>query len=368
METSLHNVAQVPELKSLSADQAMLPGAPWLLAHRSMLPVNQPRRISLQGQDYVLWQEPSGAIYALPNACPHMGAMLSEGWCVEAVASQDQGQNQGQNQGQRHSRVVCPFHALAFDGAGCTVLPGSGRSTMPQLTPLELIIQGDFIWSYGQHKPQIPIPQALNTIAQAYEFIGHTADTSVETDLLSMLLNMHDYNHQNGTHRDLFRITEVVFHQFIDQGHESHAFYDMPTAPYRLWEKLRRPDLFMLPRELKAHLENHFPALVIFYGESPVGRAAQCHIFVPESAGRTRTYVLLFGQAKHPIFRLLGSTYLNFAKVVVEQDAAILSKIYPHTPQKIKLNNEVGMDWVRRNFAHFPTVVAPNLSKATEEY
>jgi hypothetical protein len=95
----------------------------------------------------------------------------------------------------------------------------------------------------------------------------------------------------------------------------------------------------------------------------PFGKAAQCHIFVPEAENRTRTYILLFGQAKHPIFKVLGGTYLNFGKVVVDQDADILGKIYPDTPQKIKLNNEVGMDWVRRNFESFPNVREPNLSR-----
>jgi hypothetical protein len=55
------------------------------------------------------------------------------------------------------------------------------------------------------------------------------------------------------------------------------------------------------------------------------------------------------------------SNFLNLAKTVVEQDADILGKIYPDSPQKIKLNNEVGMDWVRRNFESFP-IAEPNLS------
>ncbi|MFM9266175.1 Rieske 2Fe-2S domain-containing protein [Tychonema sp. BBK16] len=328
---------------------SMLPGAPWLLAHKSMLTANQPRKISLYGTDYVMWKDAAGSIHALPNACPHMGAMLSEGWC--------------EVEGDRTSSVVCPFHALKFDAIGCTVLPGSNQKTLPLLKPLDLIVQDDLIWSYGEYEPQIPIPNVLKEIAETYYFIGHTGDRSIETDLLTMLLNMHDYNHQNGTHRDLFRITDVEFHQFIDEGHKSHAFYDMPTAPYSLAEKLRKPDLWLLPSTFKAHLENHFPCLVIFHGEMPFGKAAQCHIFVPEAENRTRTYILLFGQAKHLIFKVLGGTYLNFGKVVVDQDADILGKIYPDTPQKIKLNNEVGMDWVRRNFDSFPNVREPNLSR-----
>jgi phenylpropionate dioxygenase-like ring-hydroxylating dioxygenase large terminal subunit len=329
--------------------QSMLFGAPWLLVHKSMLAVNQPRKISLYGTDYVMWKDPAEAIHALPNACPHMGAMLSEGWC--------------ENHSDCTSGIVCPFHALKFDAQGCTVLPESNQKTLPLLKPLDLIIQDDFIWSYGGYDPQVSIPTVLKEIAETYYFIGHTADCSVETDLLTMLLNMHDYNHQNGTHRDLFRITNVEFHQFIDRGHQSHAFYDLPTAPYSLTEKLKKPDLWLLPSTIKAHLENHFPSLVIFHGEMPLGKAAQCHIFVPEAENRTRTYILLFGQAKHPIFQVLGGTYLKFGRVVVEQDADILGKIYPHTPQKIKLNNEVGMDWVRRNFESFPNVVEPNFSR-----
>lgn len=329
--------------------RSMLPGAPWLLAHTSMLKVNQPAKVSLYGNDYVMWKDAAGAVHALPNACPHMAAMLSEGWCE---ANSD-----------GTSTVVCPFHALPFDPEGCTVLPGSGKKTLPLLQPLELIIQGDFIWSYGGYEPKIPIPSVLNEIAEKYEFIGHTGDRSVETDLLTMLLNMHDYNHQNGTHRDLFRITEVQFQQFVDNGHHSHARYYMPTSPYTLVEKLKKPDLFLLPNGIQAHLENCFPSLVIFHGEMPLGKAAQCHLFIPEAENRTRTYILLFGQASHPAFRAFGSTYLKFGKVVVDQDADILGKLYPDTPQKIKLNNEVGMDWVRRNFESFPAIAEPNLSR-----
>jgi hypothetical protein len=98
-----------------------------------------------------------------------------------------------------------------------------------------------------------------------------------------MLLNMHDYNHQNGTHRELFRITEVQFEKFIDNGYQSHAFYDNITAPTSLVEKISNPDLLLIPKVIKAHVENHFPSLVILHGESGIGKVAQCHLFVPES-------------------------------------------------------------------------------------
>lgn len=327
--------------------RSMLPGAPWLLAHKSMLSPEKPLKISLQGNDYVMWLNEKGEIQSLPNACPHMGAMLSAGWCS-------------------NGQVVCPFHALAFNGQGCTVLPGSNKTTLPMLKPLELIVQGDFIWSYGHHAPLLPIPPILDEIATDFEFMGVAGECSVNTDLLSMLLIMHDYDHQNGTHRPLFEITEVQFREFIDEGHYSAAFYDMPRTQPQISEMLKNPALLLMEKILKAHLENYFPFLVLFNGTTPLGQIRQCHIFVPESATHTRTYVLVYAKPKNwtakmmlPLFK---SSALQLVNTVVEQDADILHKIYADTPQKIKLNNEVGMDWVRRNYDNFPESSTPNLS------
>ncbi|MEL6555755.1 MAG: Rieske 2Fe-2S domain-containing protein [Cyanobacteria bacterium J06621_11] len=327
----------------------MLRGAPWLLAHKSMLLVNHPVKVSLYGQDYVMWKDECDQVHALPNSCPHMGAMLSEGWC-EAHADGS-------------SSVVCPFHALEFDREGCTILPNTQSKTLSQLQPLDLTVQDDFIWSYGGIEPSIPIPSILDDIARDYEFVGATGECSVPVSLLPMLLNMHDYNHQNGTHRDLFRITEVQFERFSDEGHFSEAFFKAPTASPTRQEILRNPAVLTMPKVIDAHLANYFPSLVIFYGKNAIANIAQCHLFVPEAENRTRTYVLLFAQPKSPVFRFMKGTFLNLSSTVVEQDADILAKLYPDQPQKIKLNNEVGMDWVKRNFKNWPQIAQPNLSR-----
>jgi phenylpropionate dioxygenase-like ring-hydroxylating dioxygenase large terminal subunit len=335
---------------TLSASaEGMLPGAPWLLAHKSMLSVDKPIKVSLYGQDYALWKDQNGTVQALPNGCPHMGAMLSEGWC--------------ETQADGASRVVCPFHALEFDGEGCTVLPSTSRKTKPQMQPLELVVQGDFVWSYGGMEPKVPIPTGLNEIVSNYQLVGVTGETSVNTPLLSMLLNMHDYNHQNGTHREMFRIKEVQFERFVDKGHYSEAFMRMPKASPTRSEVLKNPTVLMMPKTIEALLENHFPSIVMFHGETFAGPIVQCLFFVPESAHRTRTYVLLFAQSKSPIFWLFKDSFLKLVATVVEQDADILSKLYADQPQKIKLNNEVGMDWVRRNFESWPEITQPDLSR-----
>lgn len=327
----------------------ILQGAPWLLAHRSMLKPNQPLKVSLYGNDYVLWQDSNGKISCLPNACPHMGAMLSEGWCVTKADGS--------------SAVACPFHALEFDGAGCTILPGSNKQTKVLLQPLELIIEGDFIWSYGGYEPKIAIPTIMNEIAAEYEFVGFTGDRSIQTDLLTLLLNMHDYNHQNGTHRELFEIEAVHIKQFIDDGLHSHAYIDQPRSQPKLGDILKNPALLIMPKVLQAHLENFFSFMGIMHGESPILDLKECHFYLPESSVRSRVYVLMFIKAHNPIAHLLKQNLLKLVEVVIEQDADILGKLYANTPQRIKLNNEVGMDWVRRNFESFPMVVEPNLSR-----
>lgn len=332
----------------------MLLGTPWLIAHRSMLQPNQPMKLSLYGHDYVLWQNRNGKVSCLPNACPHMGAMLSEGWCIESSDGS--------------SSLVCPYHALEFDGAGCTRLPASNQKTLPLLQPLELIVQGNFLWSYGGCEPKSPLPTRLNEIAASYEFLGCAADLSIQTDLLTMLLNMHDYNHHNGAHHQLFKIQQVQLERFVDLGLHSHAYFNLPRVNPTLGDILKNPALLILPKVIQIHLENFFPSLVIVhlelaYRDKPIISIRECHVFVPESENRTRTYVLMFSKAHHPIAHLLKPNLLHLAEVFVKQDADILNKLYANIPARIKLNNEVGIDWVRRNFQSFPQVVEPNFSR-----
>jgi hypothetical protein len=71
----------------------------------------------------------------------------------------------------------------------------------------------------------------------------------------------------------------------------------------------------------------------------------------------------MYMKAHSPIAHLLKGNLLKLIDVVVDQDAKILERIYANAPQRIKLNNEVGMDWVRRNFESFPAIVEPNLSR-----
>jgi hypothetical protein len=55
-----------------------LPGAPWLIAHRSMLGVNKPKKITLNDQDYVLWQNRNLEVFlkTFVRICKHLFLMV----------------------------------------------------------------------------------------------------------------------------------------------------------------------------------------------------------------------------------------------------------------------------------------------------
>ncbi|WP_204138215.1 Rieske 2Fe-2S domain-containing protein [Halomicronema sp. CCY15110] len=122
--------------------QPVLSGAPWLIAHRSILGINKPYRITLNGRDYVLWQNTQGQISALENVCPHRQAPLSAGWIC-----------------QERNTITCPFHALEFNAAGHLYQKDTDiLSAQPLAHPLDLTIRDDFIWTYGNCSPPNPLP------------------------------------------------------------------------------------------------------------------------------------------------------------------------------------------------------------------
>ncbi len=55
------------------------------------------------GRDLIVWREADGTPHVMDAYCPHLGAHLAMGGCVEG------------------ERLVCPFHHWAFDGDGTNV-------------------------------------------------------------------------------------------------------------------------------------------------------------------------------------------------------------------------------------------------------
>lgn len=266
--------------------QPILPGAPWLIAHKSTLEVNKPHKITLNGQDYVIWQNQKGKVFALDNICPHMQAPLSSGWVC-----------------QERDTITCPFHALEFDSQG-RLYQGDKKDTQPIVKPLEVVISHDCIWTYGGFEPRLPIPDLHQRIVDEYEFIGVTGEKSIHGDFLSNLMVNYDYNHQNGTHRELFKITYCHVSSFEEKGYYAKVTQDLKRAKNTLGEIIKNPVLGIFPQKLSNTLEYAFPSTTVFFAKTPIGDIAQIHILYPEIETRTKTFILMYAKIKNYLMKL----------------------------------------------------------------
>jgi phenylpropionate dioxygenase-like ring-hydroxylating dioxygenase large terminal subunit len=303
--------------------ESILPGAPWLIAHKSMLGINKPHKITLNGQDYVLWQNEKGEVFALNNVCPHMQAPLSDGWICE-----------------ERNTITCPFHALEFDGQGRLFQEGK-QDVKAIAKPLELIIDNDCIWTYAGIKPKLPISELHQRIADEYEFIGVTGEKSIKGDFLTSLMINYDYNHQNGTHREVFKIEYNKIPVFEENGYYTKVVQELYRAKYTLSEVFQNPVLLTVPKVYKGYLEYAFPSTTVFETQTAIGKIAQVHILYPETEVKTKTFVLAFAKWSNSLLKpILKKPFLQAVGTVVEQDTTAVESLYPREKPKIRLPNE----------------------------
>lgn len=303
--------------------EPILPGAPWLIAHKSMLGVNKPNKVTLNGHDYVMWQNKKGDVVALDNVCPHMQAPLSNGWVC-----------------QDRNTITCPFHALEFDLQGKIYQPQK-TNVKPITQPLELIVVDDLIWTYAGMQPRLPIPDLHQKIAKEYEFVGIAGETSIQSDFLRNLMISYDYNHQNGTHHELFKIRENKVSSFEPNGYQSKVIQELYRDHSSLIEIIQNPAILTIPKVYKTQLEYAFPSTTVFAMQSVLGKIAQVQILYPETESRTKTFVLGFAKLKYPWLKpLLYKSFLKAIATVVEQDKTATESLYPQQQPKIRLPNE----------------------------
>jgi phenylpropionate dioxygenase-like ring-hydroxylating dioxygenase large terminal subunit len=308
----------------------ILPGAPWLIAHKSMLKVNKPKLFTIYGQDYVLWKNEKGEISALENICPHMGAKLSDGWiCPD-------------------NTIACPFHALEFDSEGKTILPNE-KTSKPLAKQLKLFFQGDFIWTYANQEPKLTIPDILSKLSTQFRFIGVAGDVTIKAPFLDALEINHDVNHAKGTHRELFRIKETIVNDFQANNYFSVSTIKHIRDKNTLNEYLQNIALLFSPNPVELLLENYFPSLVVVYSDSPLGKLVQVFTIYPQNKNTTRIFIPLFTEKSFGIFNsILEPPTIKATEEIIRQDAAMLENLYPRFEPKIRLSHEEPLHWVRQ--------------------
>jgi nitrite reductase/ring-hydroxylating ferredoxin subunit len=309
---------------------AILPGAPWLIAHRSMLGVDRPHKITLNGQDYVLWQNPQGEIAALENVCPHRQAPLSEGWIC-----------------RDRNTITCPFHALEFNSEGC-LLNNDQSARQSLVPPLALIIQGDYIWTYGPSAPRRPIPDLLQTLPAGMTFMGAVGDRTVQAAFLPNLLINYDYNHLVGLHKDLFKVKANRVLSFTLEGEQAIVTQETERMQFSFTEALQDPVMLLMPKVYQSRLDYCFPAITAYRGLFPLGEVLQVNILYPETATTTRAFALVWVKYRSPLLQIIPKQILlDVINTGVEQDLTMVEQCYPHQPAKIRLPDENIMDYAQ---------------------
>jgi len=318
-----------------------LAGAPWLIAHRSMLPVNQPKMFTVSGRAYVLWQNSYGKVSALENTCPHMGADLSKGWIC-----------------QDHNTIVCPYHTLELLPNG-SVLFRDQQVIQSIAKPLNLIMQGDFIWTYGNEIAKIPLPETLETIASQWQFVGTTSEYLIHSSLLSALDINHDYNHQQGTYRDEFRVKTILTNDF--QIHDQYM--SVANVEFERDENILKMYLQnslqlisqritsqpIISQPITATIESYFPSMTILHKQTPLGKVRQVRSVYPVTETKTAMFISVFLDRSRGLFQpIVNWQLLRTANAAAQRTAIAIENLALHFESKIKLSNEEPMDWARQ--------------------
>ena len=322
----------------------ILPGAPWLIAHRAMLGVNRPYQITLNGIDYVLWQNSKGEISALENICPHLQAPLSSGWICE-----------------EHDTIVCPFHALEFDCTGRFLNPDKEHSdhlsSKSLAKPLKISVKGDFIWTYGNQPPQLEIPALHEAVTTQSLFVGVAGDTTIQADFLTSVMVNYDFNHATATHRYPLNLSEVHVSDYEEDGHYSRLKQEIVRDPNTWLEMLKDPTLAFTPKRYVNAFEYAFPSTTCLTADLPIGEVVSLFMLYPESENRTKTFVLVFARTAFTwLVPLLRKSSLAAFGLVVQQDAEMLGQLYARSPAKIRLPKEEVMYYAEKLYHNWPNV------------
>ena len=168
-----------------------------------------------------------------------------------------------------------------------------------------------------------------------------TGEKSINGDFLTNIKINYDYNHQNGTHREVFKIKGIEVSDYEENGYCTKLVQKVIKDDNSLGEILANPALLTLPKNWVNQFEYAFPALTSLVLNISLGQAIQIHVLYPETENRTKTFILLFGKFKHPILTsLLKNSFLKGAGTVVEQDTKAIESLYPREKPKIRLPNE----------------------------
>ena len=122
--------------------------------------------------------------------------------------------------------------------------------------PLELILVGNCVWTYGECNTRLPISDLIERRSQGFRFVGVTGHDSVQGDFLSNLLINYEYNHLKGTHRELFKIKAIEISNYEASDYCLKLDQKIVRERNSLTELLMNPIMVILPQIYLNHVSS----------------------------------------------------------------------------------------------------------------
>ncbi|MEH1889167.1 MAG: hypothetical protein V7K92_06750 [Nostoc sp.] len=181
-----------------------------------------------------------------------------------------------------------------------------------------------------------------------------TGDKSIHGEFLTNLMVNYDYNHQNGTHKELFKITSCHVSYFEEKGYDATVKQELTRTNNTLGEIIKNPILGIFPKIITNTLEYTFPSTTAFFAKTPIGDIAQIHILYPETEKITKTFILMYAQVVNPLIKFLfKNSVLQAAATVIEQDTSAVESLYSRQKPKIRLPNEEIMFYAEKLYRNW---------------
>jgi len=328
--------------ETIKEQKSWLPGAAWLIAHKSMLLVNKPYKITLNERDYVIWKDNCDEVFALNNICPHMQAPLSNG----KVCSEKK-------------TIVCPFHGLEFDTEGR--LPQNKKQHSQALVqPLELIVKGDLVWTYDNYEPRLSVPESIANISDGYQFLGVAGEKTIQAPFLDCLKINYDFNHAIATHNQPFKFENIATSNYQEKDYHTSLDQEIVRANNTIRELITNPALLSVPKVVHNHFEYFFPTITCVTADTFLGKLTQLFVIYPQGDRQTKTFVLLYLKPSNIFTQYLSlltkNSFIKSFDLVIKQDSEVLESLYPKRQPKIRLPREEIMFYAEKLYREWNLV------------
>jgi phenylpropionate dioxygenase-like ring-hydroxylating dioxygenase large terminal subunit len=275
-----------------------------------------PTLLTRFGTRLVAWRGPQGVVIGL-DACPHRGASLALGHV-------------------RDGRLVCPFHAFAFDATGACMHMPDVAAPAPglRLRTFPCAEAGGMVWMWAGRGAPHGLPGL-------FEWLPADARTTLvaedwEAPLQLVVENQLDHLHLHAVHPDT-----------VGRG-------VAPTAPVKVAPEEDRVRVWFSDStdDRSGFAEYRFPSL---WGTKVSTTLAMTIGFAPISATRTRLYLQGHrGFARAPgLAAVVDQGIRRFHRKVLSQDRPIVeSQVHAPRAADRLFRSDAAIRWFRERLTH----------------